>query len=380
MGEKPLLELVVARQDLKNAKVWLPEADANMFEEMIETWRYKRMGSQRHLESSFDRDVGVLFDMLRFTGKAPWFWNEEYFEKWCFEIGVTRISSQGRCIAVQTQRHYQSVIRDFVKYITENVKYNFEVYRIYGIRLRQFCTEENMIPHVSERENIVSHLPLTREELFTVLESIDERIRIASRFSGKDLFPLMRDKAMFFNQYVYGLRAIETIRQNTTSFFPNPRLPELGRYGFAIAWGKGSNGSGPKERFVPLTHTELPELLDWYLEEVRPRLMRNADANEKALFMSERGNRISYSDMHNRFAKMLAYAGIDKDGKSTHTMRRTMATHQTQRLSMETIQRMLGHEYLSTTQIYTYIPDKYIDDEIVSVVSRLVNLNSREKK
>ena len=122
-------------------------------------------------------------------------------------------------------------------------------------------------------------------------------------------------------------------------------------------------GKGSKERIVPLYPAAL-RALDAYLAHARPVLLANhkgglaaeeaADA-QRALFINARGARMSERSLRAHFEKLLARAGLA--GMATpHTMRHTFATEVLDGgADLRSVQEMLGHASLSTTQIYTHL-------------------------
>lgn len=152
-------------------------------------------------------------------------------------------------------------------------------------------------------------------------------------------------------------------------FFPNRDLPELGDFGFARVTGKGSSGSGPKQRTVPVLNPALPKILAWYLAQVRPFLLKKADPNEKALFLTERGTRLSSSALDNRFQNAVELAGMDGRGFTPHSLRHSLISEvQQQSLSLEATRRLAGHAFACTTQDYTHVGDRAVQAEIAQYV------------
>lgn len=359
-------------------KPTLPENDARLFSEIVESYTAKRVGGQNHKRSSVEDDLKQVANLLAYTGKPPWMWSREDFESWCEERGV------GSKIAVSTQRKYQGAIRKFMEYLSTNVKYAAEIQRVYGIRPIQICDSENCIPHVYERELAKERSPFTHDQVTHFLGSIDEAIAEAARFSSKDLRPLQRDKAMFYTMYAGGLRISEVVGLNIGSFSPNPAFPQFGDYGVISAWGKGSKGNGPKFRTVLVDHPLLPQLLAWYVSSVRPYFLRNADANEAALFLSERGRRIGVSTTEARFQHALEIAGLNGLGLSPHCLRHSSVTHGLMDgKSTEAMRIKHGHTNAATTQVYSHIPDGFVRKEIEDSISRHIDLvlnDSRREK
>ena len=356
-------------------KLDLPEQDAALFHEMVDAYRKKRLGSQGHREKSVNRDTSVINNFIMFVQKAPWYCAEEDFERWCYQIGV--VQNQ----AAQTQRHAHGVIEGFYRYIVANVRFFSEIERIYGIRMRQIVHDDNRIPHVEERELKNERPAFTHVQVDMFFDSIEKMIRTAAISRSKSLLPLLRDKAMFATLYTLGLRIGACHYLNVDSFEPNPRIPELGDYGFARARKKGSKGSGDRFYIVPVDHAMLPPLLKWYANEIRPQFMLKADPNERAMFLSERGNRIRIQSMEERFHRILDYAGLEGLGLTPHSFRHSMVTHSQQRgNTLEYARLKAGHLYGTTTQLYTHLPDTFIRDELESTVTSQIDRAMEDEK
>jgi site-specific recombinase XerD len=153
----------------------------------------------------------------------------------------------------------------------------------------------------------------------------------------------MRDRAMFELAYAAGLRAEEIVNLDTTD--ANPDAEEL-----------RVTGKGGRTRVVPAGEPAW-RALDRYLTRARPRLEDRAHA-EPALFLSKRGRRLHTSDVRRRLA-LYARRAATGAGISPHTLRHSFATHLLEGgADLRTIQELLGHASLSTTQTYTRIESK----------------------
>lgn len=357
----------------------LPESDAALFENMLEAWSRRRVGNN-HRKKSISGDITIVREFTAFTNKAPWYWDEDDFDSWCEELGVAR------GLAPSSQRKYQGAIRIFLEYISNNVKFKNEVRRLYNITLKQICNEENCIPHVSEKELSNERRAFSHQQISIFFDAIDRSISEAARFNSKDLRPLQRDKVIFYTLYIGGLRISEGQGLNLESFEPNPAIPQFNDYGFIRVWGKGSRGSGKKFGQVPITHDGLPPLIDWYVKSVRPHFMMNADANENALFLSERGNRIAISTIEARFQHILRLAGLEGLGFTPHSLRHSSVTHESLRFSIEAVRRKHRHVYASTTQGYMHVPDSMVNDELNATIKAQIDMaldntiNLKDKK
>lgn len=336
----------------------LPPRDRAVHNEIVEAYQRRRLGAQRHHPKSVARDTGVLADFVQFSGKSPWRWTEKDFDDWCYQLGRVRR------LAPATQRHYQGVIRGFLGYLVDNIGLRNRVHAEFGMRPRQIVTTENSVPHVHDRELSRDRRAFDHDEIGTLFQKLDEGIREAATFRGKDFRPLQRDKALFYTIYALGLRASEALALDLGSFEPNPEIRSFGAFGIARIWGKGSRGSGPKFRAVPVDHLDLPPLLDWYIKQVRPVFLVHADPNESALFLSERGNRMRLSTLENRFQHVLGLAGLDGRNFTPHSLRHSSVTHGTMTMGTEAMRRKAGHVFSATTQGYTHFPDEHVKDVV----------------
>ena len=110
-------------------------------------------------------------------------------------------------------------------------------------------------------------------------------------------------------------------------------------------------GKGNKERFVYFGST-CKKAIDAYLVERNKKVL----TDNRALFGSRDNNRISTSAVHRLVKKYLLAAGLDVDNFSAHKLRHTAATMMLSGgVDVKTVQEVLGHENLNTTQIYTHI-------------------------
>jgi len=112
-------------------------------------------------------------------------------------------------------------------------------------------------------------------------------------------------------------------------------------------------GKGNKERVVPVGE----EALFWirkYIKESRP-VLRKEQRPTDALFLSSRGSGITRQAFWQHIKKYLTIAGL-KDSYSPHSLRHAFATHLLNHgADLRTVQMLLGHSDLSTTQIYTHV-------------------------
>ncbi len=150
----------------------------------------------------------------------------------------------------------------------------------------------------------------------------------------------IRDRAILELMYATGLRVSEAV---------NLKISDINsEVGFLRCLGKGS-----KERIVPLGKQAI-EVVQKYLEKVRPKLLKNHPENN-ILFLSRLGKKISRQSFWKLIKTYCANTGITKNIKP-HTLRHSFATHLLSGgADLRSVQEMLGHADISTTQIYTHL-------------------------
>ncbi len=150
----------------------------------------------------------------------------------------------------------------------------------------------------------------------------------------------LRDRCMLELMYSSGLRVSELVGLQLNQV--NSKL------GLVRLLGKGS-----KERVVPVGEEAL-YWLNRYLKQARPALQKTGSACD-ALFLSSRGSAITRQAFWQNIKKHLLSAGV-KTAFSPHSLRHAFATHLLNHgADLRTVQMLLGHSSLSTTQIYTHI-------------------------
>ena len=194
------------------------------------------------------------------------------------------------------------------------------------------------------RDGILDHdptselrAPRSRQRLPKVL-SRDEVARLLQQPRGSSQ-GAVRDRALLETMYACGLRASEAIGLELSDV-------DL-EAGILRARGKGS-----KERIVPIG-TKAIESLNDYLEKARPRLVENRD--QPRLFVNLRGGGLSRQGLYKIVQGHARSAGLERR-MSPHTLRHTFATHLLAGgCDLRSLQEMLGHADIGTTQVYTHL-------------------------
>ena len=149
----------------------------------------------------------------------------------------------------------------------------------------------------------------------------------------------LRDRAMLELAYSCGLRCSEIVGLDVAD-------PDFDNESLRVT------GKGSKTRVVPIGEPA-QQALDRYLATARGAL--EADRGADALFLSRRGRRLSSSDVRRRLGRWVREASL-ASGVSPHTLRHSFATHLLEGgADLRSIQELLGHASVSTTQVYTRV-------------------------
>jgi len=211
-------------------------------------------------------------------------------------------------IGASSRARKLSAIKSFYKYLT--------------IRTKQL--QENPVADL-EYPKIRKSLPkyLTLEESSRLLSSVDGKNKV-------------RDYAILMLFLNCGIRRSELVGLNIADVYED-RIRVVGK--------------GNKERFVYFG-SACRKAIDAYMTERNKQVL----TDNRALFGSRNGNRISVTAVHRLVDKALLQAGLDPTQYSAHKLRHTAATMMLSGgVDVKTVQEVLGHENLNTTQIYTHI-------------------------
>lgn len=239
-------------------------------------------------------------------------------------------------------------IREFIQWIVEmGLSAKSQARIISSLKsFFNYLVLENVIQespaHNLENPKIGTYLP----ETLTIIE-IDKLISFIdlSHPQGN------RNKAIIEVLYSCGLRVSELINLKISLLF----LKE----GFIKVQGKGN-----KERLIPIGKSAI-SLIETYFEANRNN-QKIKEGNSDYIFLNRNGSKLSRVMIFTIVKNLVELSGIKKN-VSPHTFRHSFATHLIEGgANLRAVQEMLGHESITTTEIYTHLDSDYIKESIIS--------------
>lgn len=273
-------------------------------------------GLSENTIDSYTRDIKKLTSFLEDEeiSTTPIKITEEQIQQFIYEIA--------KSINPRSQARIISGLRSFFDYLI------FENYR------------ENNPTELIEAPKVGRKLPdtLSSDEIAKLIASID-----LSKPQGE------RNRTIIETMYACGLRVSEVITLRLSDLFFEE--------GFIRVLGKGN-----KERFVPI-YPKAQKYISFYIKDIRSHIAIHKNY-EDTLFLGRRGKGLS-RQMIFMFLKDLAVKA--KIGKkiSPHTLRHSFATHLLQgKADLRAIQQMLGHESITTTEVYVHLDKSYLKEVV----------------
>lgn len=317
--------LIIQQQDIKNllkAIFFLYKVSFNYFHTVKWNQAIKdyqlflkiERGLSKNTLESYTRDIKklILFLEENEIATSPIAINEEIVQKFIYETA--------KKVTPRSQARIISGLRSFFDYLI------FEDYR------KTNPTELIETPKIGRK------LPdtLSYSNIEKLIGAID-----LSKPQGE------RNRAIIETMYACGLRVSEVITLRISDLFF--------KEGFIRILGKGQ-----KERFVPI-YEKAQKYILFYIKDIRSHL--NIDKNfEDTLFLNRNGKGLSRQMIFIFLKKLAIEAQIDKK-ISPHTLRHSFATHLLKNgADLRAIQQMLGHESITTTEVYVHLDNSYLKE------------------
>lgn len=251
-------------------------------------------------------------------------------------------------IDVAPQNVEQKQVEDFIQYVSKlGMSATSQARILSGIKaFFKYMLIEDMITNspteLLEAPKIGRKLPdvLSIEEINSIIDAID-----LSTNEGE------RNKAMLETMYSCGLRVSELVNLKLSNLMFDE--------GFIIVRGKGD-----KERIVPIGSVAMKHV-NIYISQIRNHMSNIKKDSEDILFLNRRGAQLTRVMVFTIIKQLLENTGINKK-VSPHTFRHSFATHLVEGgADLRAVQEMLGHESITTTEIYTHLDREYLRQAII---------------
>lgn len=214
--------------------------------------------------------------------------------------------------------------------------------------LKMFFKYLKMEGYIDKNPTLLLETPRLGRQLPTVLtvSEIDAMIDAIDMSKAEG----QRNRAIIETLYGCGLRVSELVDLRISNIYANE--------GYVIVIGKGD-----KQRLVPISQVALDEI-DKYMRDSRASVPVQRGC-EDILFLNRRGNKLTRVMIYYIIRDLCEAAGIKKT-VSPHTLRHSFATHLLEGgANLRAIQQMLGHESITTTEIYVHIDRTFLREEIL---------------
>ena len=193
--------------------------------------------------------------------------------------------------------------------------------------------------HISSNPVMAVRTPRQEKKLPRFLEY--EQVKRLLETPPMDSWLGARDRAIMETLYSTGIRVSELVALN---------MDDIDFLGEVVH----IRGKGKKERIAPIGSSAL-QVIQYYMEFRNKRAQSNSNFDSKVLFVNKHGRRLSTRSVRRKMDKYLKMAGLDP-AISPHTLRHSFATHMLNNgADLRSVQELLGHQSLSTTQVYTHL-------------------------
>ena len=262
-------------------------------------------------------------------------------EKLCQYLSIKEIEKQPNELTIY-------IFRDFLKFINElGINNTSQARIISGLKaFYHYLLMEDIIT-INPIELLES--PRVTRKIPDTLDVTEIDLMLATLDLSKD--EATRNHAIIETMFSCGLRVSEVINLKITDIYEKDEFIRI-------------VGKGNKERLVPISERAIKEI-NIYVNSIRNKLKIEKDCND-IIFLNRRGKKLSRVYIFLVIKEMALKAGIKKN-ISPHTLRHSFATSLVEAgADLRSVQQMLGHESITTTEIYTHISKDYLHEVITN--------------
>ncbi|MFH1616009.1 MAG: tyrosine recombinase XerC [Planctomycetota bacterium] len=317
--------------------------NAETIQNFLAYLRFERHFSD-HTAKCYGADLQQFVDFLNNT-KTP----DQYNPSPCQDApAATALATQQETIVDQLLLQVETNnIRSFLAMLNEK-KYSKATAARKLATLRSFYKFLVKRNYIASNPVTVVRTPKQEKKLPKYLEYQD--IQRLMRVIPTDSWLGARDRAILETIYSTGIRVSELVALN---------MDDIDFLGEVVH----VRGKGKKERIAPIGAPAL-QAIQHYMEFRNRRIQSNSNFDTRVLFVNKHGRRLSTRSVRRKMDKYLILAGFDPTAISPHTLRHSFATHMLNNgADLRSVQELLGHQSLSTTQIYTHLSTKKLKEE-----------------
>lgn len=330
--------------------------EETVFSEMLQGFRRQQL--TRNLAfSTVENREGLIRRFATEMNEYPWAWSVDMVD----EFFADRRAVHGN--QRSTIRSYQNALSGFTDYIcSESYGWIDRCMELFDTHPAPVFHYWNTARHIQEAEHGGRRRPFRHTELQAFFDRADDEVERIARTDRKGWAAAFRDATLFKIAYCFGLRRNEVRHLETFDFSRNRKAPEFGKYGHLnVRYGKAMRGSDYKQRNVLALFPWGSEILEEWLERGHPHL---ATEGGTELFTTERGTFVSETALGARFRQYRDDIGLGRE-VVMHSLRHSYITHLIEAgAPAYFVQRQVGHEYASTTALYTGVSDEYLTSTV----------------
>jgi site-specific recombinase XerD len=334
--------------------------------EFLEAWRNRHVVQNYKPDTANKRRDGVL----HFVDEAGPVWRARATDM--DRYGAARRSAG---VARETLRSDQIAVRSFIEFLMDPLDdWAEQLHEATGARVRQICRPENTLTHLRDCPEGAVGRAFLSDELNQFFSCIEARMERAHARKRKGYWTSWRDHAMFGVMLATGGRDGCLASANVTDLLPAySAIARFSPYEQLEFRGKSSPG-GPKKPRIVYAYAYFRyqwRELHRYVCHARAHLVRSGRGGD-ALFLGERGERITANEIASRFREIADEAGLSKD-LHAHCLRHTFAAQlRMMRVDIPIIKHQLGHSRESTTARYAKVTDEYIKERMLECGRRRI--------
>lgn len=321
-------------------------------------------GTAANCEATVKNAIGILKTVLRYIGLPPWEWTEDDISDF--------LNHKATVDDISISRHatYITYLRGFQNYVLESSSLANGIHQRFGMQPQRFVSNENAIAIKRKNEAKESKITtLTGENCQKLMNQFEIEIKQSKLLNSKSYQPNRRNKSIVSLLLMSGVRINELVNIRISDFSPDTKFPNFGPYALLTV----VKGKGNKSRVVRMYNPFIREMMDWYVEEVRPVFLSTNTPDPDLLFLSERGGKLVPEQVRRMLHKIAALAGITTEVRP-HILRHTYATQMKDIIGPEALQKQLGHKHLSTTlEIYYHQDPLQVGNQVVQGIQNFTN-------